>query len=109
MSDEKQEEQTPEDSAKEWKKKFFGIRRRYESLSGAVEKIKQEYEDLAEERDFYKTQLANAELNIQQQKDTLINLAGESNRVKDDMGKEIALLRAEIKRLKNGDINNVGN
>lgn len=83
--------------------KYAQLLARYNSLVKAVGHIEKERDELAKSNSFYQEQLNNAELNIVQQKDTLINVVTNSNQTKEDMAKEISKLRAKIKVLKDGN------
>jgi predicted nucleic acid-binding Zn-ribbon protein len=92
-----------------WEREYIELKRRYDSLVKAVRRLEERYSALESENEFHKTQLANAELNIVQQKQTLISSITVANQTKDDMATEVAELRAKIKRLENGDNNRLGN
>ena len=91
------------DNHRNWEAEYLQLERRYNSLVKAVTSLEEKFAILQSERDFYKAQLTNAELNIEQQKTNLFNVVTNSNQTKDDMAAEIAELRAKLRMANNGN------
>lgn len=81
------------------------LNKRYDSLVKATRSLEVYVSTLEKRNTFLEEQLENAQLNVTQQKETLINVMTESNRVKDEMAVEIADLRTKLKVATNGDNN----
>jgi hypothetical protein len=85
------------------------LTKRYDSLVLAIQKIELVNGDLVQRNNFLEEQLENAQLNVSQQKQTMINVVTESNRVKDEMAAEISDLKSKLKAAENGNNNRLGN
>lgn len=99
---------TDQKTYKQLEKEHEALQKRYDSLVKAVQKLEKRLENRTTENEFHKKQLENAELNIHQQKQLLINVATENNRMKDDMAAEIGQLKTKIKSYENGDNDRLG-
>ena len=80
-------------SRKELEEYYADNLARYNSLVNAVQKLELDNGALVQENAMLKEQIENADLNIAQQKATLLNVVTNSNKQKDDMATEIALLK----------------
>ena len=80
-------------SRKELEEYYADNLARYNSLVKAVQKLELDNGALVQENAMLKEQIENADLNIAQQKATLLNVVTNSNKQKDDMATEIALLK----------------
>lgn len=91
------------------KEKYDVLQRRYNSLALACQKLELKLAEVKHDNQVLRNQLLNADQQIGQQKTNLINVVATSNQVKDTMASEISGLRAELRKVGNGDNHRLGN
>ena len=81
------------------------LKRRYESLSSGVEVLQTRNKELLESNNVMLQNLMNCQKALDITKENMRNALTMQNEIKDAYSADIQELKAEIKRLKNGDNN----